>query len=106
MKKSIVAIVAVVLAIAASAFTLTKTTVKNNHKHLPDLYWYEVTYDAMHPSGYIPNSSAFYVQAPKDQVSSPCPAGTAKDCLRGFASALTSYPNSSPGSDQIQKPNQ
>ena len=99
------ATVAVVLAIAASAFTLTKTTVKTNHKHSPDLYWYEVTYDSMHPSGYIPSSSSFYVEAPKDQVSSPCPAGTVKDCLRGFTSALTSYPNSSPGTDQIQKPN-
>ena len=106
MKKTIVAIVAVALAIAASAFTLTKTTVKNNHKHLPDLYWYEVTYDAMHPSGYIPNSSAFYVEAPKDQVQSPCAAGAAKDCLRGFASSLSVFPNSSPGSDQIQKPDQ
>ncbi len=105
MKKSFVAIMAVLLAVAASAFTLTKTTVKNNHKHSPDLYWYEVTYDSMHPSGYIPNSSAFYVQSQKDQVTSPCDAGTVKDCLRGFTSALTAYPNNSSGTDQIKKPN-
>jgi hypothetical protein len=102
------AVVAVLLAVAASAFTLTttKATVKTNHKHAPDLYWYEVTYDATHPSGDIPSSSAFYVQAEKDQVTSPCDAGTVKDCLRGFTAPLTSFPNNSAGTDQIKKPNE
>jgi hypothetical protein len=102
MKKSIIPMLAVIIAVGASAFT----TVKNhNHKKLASLYWYEVTYDAAHPGGTIASSSDFYTQSEKSQVISPCDAGTAKDCLRGFVSPLTSYPNNAAGTDQIQKPN-
>jgi uncharacterized protein YxeA len=102
MKKSIIPMLAIIIAISASAFTTVKN---NNHKKAAALYWYEVTYDAGHPGGTIAASSDFYVQSEKSQVNSPCDAGTVKDCLRGFASQLTSYPNNAPGTDQIKKPN-
>jgi phage-related tail fiber protein len=103
MKKLIIPMLAAIMAVSASAFT----TVKNNPvKKAAALYWYEVTYDASHPTGTIAASSDFYVQSEKSQVISPCVAGTEKDCLRGFASALTTYPNNAVGTDQIKRPDQ
>jgi uncharacterized protein YxeA len=102
MKKQLLGIFAIIIAIGASAFTTNHNT---NHKKTAALYWYDVTYDTMHPGGYIQNADDFYVQSEKSQVASPCPTGTAKDCLRGFSSALTSYPDNSAGTDQIKRSN-
>lgn len=97
--KNLLGIFAVVVAIGLSAFT-AKKSVQNN---LAILDWYQVTYDAQHPNGYIPDASAFYVTDEKANVSSPCDLGTVKDCLRGFSST-PAFPTGLPGSDQIKKP--
>ncbi|MFA6083426.1 hypothetical protein [Mucilaginibacter sp.] len=102
MKKQILGVLAIVIAVTASAFTTSHNVA---HKKKAALYWYKVTYDAMHTGGYIPNEDAFYVQSEKSQVNSPCASGTVKDCLRGFSSELTSFPESSGGTDDIKKPN-
>jgi|GEM_PF-3113139 len=102
MKKLIFPMLAVIIAVSASAFTTVK---EHNHNKFASLYWYKVTYDAMHPTGTIVNASDFYVQSEKSQVNSPCDPGTAKDCLRGFSSAIATYPSNAPGADQIKKPN-
>lgn len=98
--KVILPLIAFAIALFASAFTVKHSA----HKTAASLYWYTVTYDAQHPSGYIPSSSSFYTQDDKANVSSPCSAGITKDCLRGFASQLSTFPSSSMGDDQIKKP--
>lgn len=103
MKKYIGGITAILFAVIASAFTVKQPAI--NHARAASLYWYKVTYDASHMGGYIPNSSAFYVQDEKQNVNSPCPSGSVKDCLRGFTTALSSFPSSATGTDQIKKPN-
>jgi hypothetical protein len=102
MKKNILGILAVIIAVSASAFTTVK---HHSDKKLAALYWYRVTYDAAHPGGMVGASSDFYVQSEKNQVNPPCPNGVAKDCLRGFTSAIATYPSTAPGTDQIKKPN-
>lgn len=103
MKKYILSTLVIAISLIAFAFsTVTKTT---KETHANPLYWYKVTYDASHPAGYIPNSTAFYVQSEKSQVNSPCSAGVDKDCLRGFVSTLTSFPTMASGTDQIKRPN-
>ena len=103
MKKYVLGIIAVLIIVVVSSFVFA--TNKTNNKNDASLYWYEVTYDASHLNGYIPSSSDFYIQSQKSQVVSPCDAGVDKDCLRGFTSAITSFPSSLPGTDQIKRPN-
>lgn len=93
-------ILAFAIAIFASAFTAPR----NAPKKLSFLYWYEVTYDLDHPDGAILSSSDFLVQDDKSNVTSPCPSGSTKDCLRGFSSQITTFPEESIGADQIMKP--
>ncbi|HEY8661297.1 MAG TPA: hypothetical protein VIL78_19845 [Hanamia sp.] len=103
MKKYILGIIAVLMIVAVSSFVFANnntTNIKNT-----SLYWYEVTYDATHLNGYIPSADDFYVQSEKNQVSSPCDAGVDKDCLRGFTSAITTFPSMATGTDQIKRPN-
>ncbi|XHR94286.1 hypothetical protein ACFJIV_29030 [Mucilaginibacter sp. UC70_90] len=68
-----------------------------------NLVWYEVTYDASHPSGYIPSGTAPAITGDKSQAQAlgKCPDGTDFDCLRGFNSA-PSLPTNSVGNDQIK----
>ena len=93
-------IVAFAIALFATAFT----TAKKAPQKFASLYWYQTTYDAQHPNGTILSSSSFYVQDEKTNVSSPCLSGTNKDCLRGFTSQLTAFPENGSGADQIKKP--
>jgi len=98
--KFVLPVLAFALAIFVSAFTAQR---KVPQKQV-SLYWYKVTYDVDHPDGAILNSSDFYVQADQSNVNSPCDAGSNEDCLRGFPSQLTSFPEESSGSGQITKP--
>lgn len=101
MKKQIFSLIAIVIAISASAFTTVKKSV---HKVAP-LYWYEVTYDASHPTGAVLSSGDLYTQDEKSNVSSPCASGTVKDCLRGFSNQISTYPSTAMGTDNIKRPN-
>jgi len=98
--KLILPVIAFALAILASAFTAPKKAPQK----LSSLYWYRVTYDIDHPDGAILSSGDFYVQDQKTSVTSPCSAGSVKDCLRGFLTQLSSFPEDAVGSDQIMKP--
>ncbi|SRR6266542_615494 len=98
--KLILPVLAFAIAIFASAFSAPKKVFQK----LTSLYWYEVTYDAQHTSGAILSSGDFYIQDDKVNVSSPCLSGSTKDCLRGFSSQLTTFPESGTGADQIMKP--
>ncbi|MDQ3683719.1 MAG: hypothetical protein M3352_11720 [Bacteroidota bacterium] len=100
MKKIIFPIIAVAVIIGFSAFSIGKPSKSPNMS----LHWYEVTYNEQYPDGVILELEDFYVQAEKGQVTSPCDAGTNLDCLRGFSSPISSVPNTSLGSDQIEKP--
>ena len=98
--KMILPIIAFGLALFASAFT----TQRKNVQKFNSLYWYEVTYDQDHPNGVILSSADFYVQDEKANVTSPCSSGSTLDCLRGFSTAISTFPTASVGSDQIKKP--
>lgn len=98
--KMILPIMAFAIAIFASAFTAPK---KSSHK-FSSLYWYRITYNVDHPDGAVLNSNDFFVQDDKANVSSPCSPGSVKDCLRGFSSQISTFPEEASGSDQIKKP--
>lgn len=98
--KLILPVLAFAIAIFASAFTVPKKAPQK----LTSLYWYRVTYDVDHPDGAILGSSAFYVQSEKASVTSPCSSGSTVDCLRGFSSQISTFPEEASGSDQIMKP--
>lgn len=68
-----------------------------------NLVWYKVTYDAAHPSGYIPAGRAPEITADKAEAEelNLCPDGASYDCLRGFENPPT-LPTNSAGSDQVK----
>lgn len=64
--------------------------------------WYPVTYDAAHPSGYIPSGTPVAVtgdQAAAENLDK-CEEGSTYDCLRGFITP-PSLPTSSSGDGQV-----
>ena len=95
----IFSIIAVAILIVGSAFTINK---EQPTEKLNSLYWYVVTYVDGQPV--IMSSNDFHTQDVKENVISPCDEGDNLDCLRGFTTPLTSFPNSSGGVDRIQKP--
>ncbi|MFA6245317.1 MAG: hypothetical protein WC615_00160 [Mucilaginibacter sp.] len=101
MKKQILGLIAIIIAVSASAFTTVKTPF---HKTAA-LYWYQVTYDTAHPTGAVLSSSDLYTQDEKANVASPCDPGTSKDCLRGFSSQISTFPSTAMGADNIKRPN-
>ena len=92
-----------VLVIAGSAFK----PAEGKHKRAA-LYWYRVSYDDMtnYPDGYIKSGTGVTAHAEQDAVISPCDSGDDIDCLRGFASPLTVFPNTDLTTPKIQKPNE
>lgn len=91
------------LVFAGSAFKPAES--KHNRAAL---YWYRVSYDDMtnHPNGYIKSGTTIYANAEQENVVSPCDEGDELDCLRGFASPLTVFPNDDLTTPKIQKPNE
>lgn len=79
-----------------------EASVKSESKTTSVMYWYSVTYDATHPNGVVLNASSHYQDGEQSEIDSPCPDGSEKDCLRGFNSALTSFPNNAAGDAQIK----
>ncbi|GEM_PF-2639916 len=67
------------------------------------LYWYQVTYNAEHMGGAVLNADAYVDEGEKEEISSPCAPGNQRDCLRGFAAPLSSFPAEDTGTDQIKK---
>lgn len=67
------------------------------------LYWYQVTYNAEHMSGAVLSADAYVDEGEKEEISSPCAPGNQRDCLRGFAAPLSSFPAEDTGTDQIKK---
>lgn len=96
-KKFGMGMLAVVMAIGFSAFTAPKSTKSTDVKTM-ELYWYEVQ------SGVIPQDALLFDHAEKTAVSSPCTAGTTRDCLRGFEQEQNTAdgPISAAGNDQIK----
>ncbi len=70
------------------------------------MYWYQVSYDdpVNYPDGYIKSGTPVYDHAEKEQVESPCAVGTELDCLRGFDSPITNFPDGTLTENKIQKP--
>ncbi len=94
--KKLLGIIAVVLAIATSAFTVIEKNTDNGTS-LDNFYWYTVTYDVNHPGGAVISagdaSFSGIVQTESYANANDGCSGTSKDCLRGFSSVLTSFPN-------------
>jgi len=67
------------------------------------LVWYKVTYDAAHPTGYIPSGSTPVYSGDKAgaEALNECEDGSTRDCLRGFNSAPP-LPSTSNGIDQVK----
>lgn len=98
------AIVAVFAMVAFIGFSAFKSTVSEVKPKAAPLYWYTVTYDLANPLGYISSSAAFVTQAEKGTFNPGCLPGNNLDCVRGFTTAITSYPEPGVGADQIKKP--
>ncbi len=86
------------LIFGASAF-------KNVQPKKTVLYWYKVSYDdpINHPNGYIKAETDFYSEQEKSLVISPCDVGNDAECLRGFETELTTFPNATSGDDAIMR---
>lgn len=84
----------------------TSTSAETETQSGTTLFWYEVTYDASHPSGYIPSGTPLLVEGERAEAEdmSECSPGNVRDCVRGFSSQPT-LPTSNPGTDQIKKGN-
>jgi len=98
MKKYLLGIIAVVVAIGATAFTKEIKKEKTTPA-VTDLYWYTVTYNEDFPNGAVMSSSDIrFSGVPQTQTyanaNDGC-SGTAIHCLRGFSSTLASFPNAS-----------
>lgn len=66
-------------------------------------YWYKVTYDAAHPSGFIPSGTSMLLNGDETEAREleECDEGSQRDCLRGFDAAPT-LPTNSAGQAQIK----
>lgn len=94
MKKYLLGIVAIVLAIGLSAFG---TSHQANDKGLTSYVWYLTTYNDDFPSGAILSSGdvrfggAMQTQTYAD-ANDGC-SGTVKHCFRGYPNSLSSFPS-------------
>ena len=76
MKKMIIPVLAVILAVSFSAFTPARKAQSN----ASSMYWYEVD----RTSQKILAGTPLYVHAPKAEVETDCNDTGDDDCLRGF----------------------
>lgn len=101
MKKYLMGFVVLLMA-GLTAFTINVRT-EPAKAGLTNYYWYAVTYNADHPNGAILNSGDIRFSGVQESqtfanANDGC-SGTAKDCLRGFTSTLSSFPSEmAPGS--------
>lgn len=104
MKKPTIALplLALVLALAASAFTARPSSANAAPENV--LYWYTVTYDQQHPNGIIESSDDLVAQDEKSNVTGLCPGGSAIDCLRGFTQPLSTFPSEAAAQDEVMRP--
>lgn len=102
MKKNLLGLMVIAIAIGLSAFNSNPPS-----KETTDLFWYEVN-----SAGVIPDANALMFsgqEQPKSyaETHSPCAPGATTDCLRGFAAKIPqgSFPNyAGLGADQVKKP--
>jgi hypothetical protein len=100
-------LLAIVSGLCLSAFTAEQA--KKSAGKTDVYYWYLVTYDALHPAGHIPNSGAVRFGGNQEDKSyadanDGCQIEGLRDCLRGFLSQLTSFPQADPGDEHTTKP--
>ncbi|HRO41708.1 hypothetical protein [Agriterribacter sp.] len=102
MKKNVLGIVVIAIAIGVSAFNSNLSS-----SGTTELFWYEVN-----SAGVIPDASALMFSGQEQTKSyaethSPCAPGATTDCLRGFAMKIPqgSFPNyAGLGAEQVKKP--
>jgi hypothetical protein len=102
MKKFLLPLMAVLVAIGLSAFTAPQKV--HARTHLVNLNWYSVVFNQDHPDGYIPASATpDFTNMSKSEVDpiDGC-SGTGRDCLRGF-SGTPSLPTEDRGVDQTEQ---
>jgi hypothetical protein len=95
MKKYLMGFVVLLMAgLTAFSVNLKKEPASTN---LDTFYWYAVTYNASHPDGAVLSSAdsrfSGVEQTQTYADSNDGCSGTAKDCLRGFSSPLSSFPS-------------
>lgn len=96
MKKFLVPLLALVLAVGFSAFTSAKKVQKPSGA---SMYWYAVD----QPSQKILAGTPLFAHTPRAQVQTDCADNGEEDCLRGFFNAQnTSADISDPGDEQIR----
>ncbi len=103
MKKNILGILAVAVAIATSAFVNAKPAA--HPKATVNYHWYLVN-----ASGQIVSGSQQFGGTARDvsyaENNLPCQAGSDADCIRGFVQPITSFPTSATGDTApLQKAN-
>jgi hypothetical protein len=103
MKKYLLGIFAIVIAVSLSAFT-SSAKHSASSKTLDGFYWYMVD-DA---SGLAKVSSPAFGGAQATQTfadtHSPCDAGSTRDCIRGYSSQLTADESSEGQAIPVEKP--
>ena len=84
MKKYILGLIAIVFAVAFSAFTTVP-----NKQTMSDLHWYKVSYE-FNVNGQIEPDEANYLGfgVPNSTIMVPCESGEGYDCIRGFDEQL------------------
>lgn len=92
--------------VIAFGLVFTASAFKNKEAKQTTLYWYKVSHDdpTNYPDGYIKNDSDFYVEEEKPLVVSPCATGNEIECLRGFPSELSTFPNDDAATESIMRP--
>lgn len=98
LKISLVAVVAIILATAGSAFIKGKSDAKS-----PLYHWYTVN-----ASGFVVSGSDAYGGTPETQAFAdahpPCTVGTNTDCIRGFLNVPTFPTNAVGDATPLKKP--
>lgn len=92
--------------VIAFGLVFSMSAFKSNETKKTTLYWYKVSHDdpTNYPDGYIKNDSDFYVEEEKPLVVSPCATGNEIECLRGFSSELSNFPNDDAATESIMRP--
>jgi hypothetical protein len=103
MKKNLLGIIAIVVALSLSAFT-SQAKHSTTSKNLDGFYWYLVD-DA---SGLAKVNSPAFGGAQTTQsfadTHSPCDAGSTRDCIRGYSSQLSADESSEGQAIPVEKP--
>lgn len=96
MKKYFMGFVVLLMA-GLTAFSVNVKKVAAAEPGQANYYWYAVTYNVDHPDGAVLNSGDIRFSGVAQtqtyaNANDGC-SGTAKDCLRGFSSTLSSFPS-------------